>query len=282
MYKAVLPEHNDNISDKSPVREFFTLAGGLFIILAGIWLLLGLAVDYAVQWISPQREYAIFSLFQGEPSQQTSEAEQELQRLVEELKPCSGISIPLQVRLAENSEPNAMALPGGGIVVNSALLELAESENGLVFVLAHELGHFKNRDHLRGLGRGLVLVGLSSFLTGNQSSLTRLVTPALDLGMAQYSQEQESRADSTALDILTCYYGHAGGAAEFFQALGERKSLAGMHWFASHPQTKARIAALEKHIDAQSIPQKALRPLSQVLQTSHGASDKDKNGAAEK
>ena len=35
------------------------------------------------------------------------------------------------------------------------LLENVESENELAFVLGHELGHFRNRDHLRGLGRGI-------------------------------------------------------------------------------------------------------------------------------
>ncbi len=39
------------------------------------------------------------------------------------------------------------------MVVFTGLLEKMTSENELAFVLAHELGHYDHRDHLRGLGR---------------------------------------------------------------------------------------------------------------------------------
>jgi len=34
-----------------------------------------------------------------------------------------------------------------------------------------------------------------------------------------YSQERESLADQQALQILDLYYGHVGGATEFFEAM---------------------------------------------------------------
>ncbi len=265
-YKAVLPEYNDNISHKSLGREFFTLTIALFVILFGMWVLLGFAVDYAVQWISPQRESAIFALLQEKFRDSGNEAQREIQKLVNRLKPCAGIDIVLQVKIDDNPEPNAMALPGGIIVINHGLLEQIESENGLAFVIAHELGHFKNRDHLRGLGRGLVLVCLSSFITGADSALTNMVTPMLNLGMARYSRAQERQADESALDILVCHYGHAGGATEFFETLGERDDFSGLHWFASHPQTQDRIAALQERIRVRKILRKTVKPLPQILQ----------------
>ena len=51
-------------------------------------------------------------------------------------------------------------------MVSTGLLEQTASENELAFVVGHEIGHFRNRDHLRGLGRGvafgLVLAALST------------------------------------------------------------------------------------------------------------------------
>ena len=45
---------------------------------------------------------------------------------------------------------NAVALPGGNIVVFAGLLKEIKSENELAMILGHELGHFAHRDHLRG------------------------------------------------------------------------------------------------------------------------------------
>ena len=63
-----------------------------------------------------------------------------------------------RVSVLDQSEPNAFAIPGGQIVITRGLLESVSSESELAFVLGHEIGHFKQRDHLRGLGRGIALV----------------------------------------------------------------------------------------------------------------------------
>jgi Zn-dependent protease with chaperone function len=69
-----------------------------------------------------------------------------------------------KIHIIPDPRINAMALPGGNIVVFSALIKETGSENELAFVLAHELGHFANRDHLRGLGRRLLLLTASAAL----------------------------------------------------------------------------------------------------------------------
>ena len=49
-------------------------------------------------------------------------------------------------------------------VIYQGLLAQAESENELMMVLGHELGHFANRDHLRGLGRALLVqIAIAAF-----------------------------------------------------------------------------------------------------------------------
>ncbi len=64
---------------------------------------------------------------------------------------------------------------GGHILLFQGLLDILKTENSLSFVIGHELGHFKNRDHLRGLGRGIVLTALSATFTGANSNLTSLL-----------------------------------------------------------------------------------------------------------
>ncbi|MEP0779976.1 M48 family metalloprotease [Microcoleus sp. ZQ-A2] len=45
-----------------------------------------------------------------------------------------------------------LALPGDAIVIYADLVQQAKSQNELMMVLGHELGHFAHRDHWRGLG----------------------------------------------------------------------------------------------------------------------------------
>ena len=50
---------------------------------------------------------------------------------------------PYSVYLMDHDVPNAMALPGGVVLVTRGLLEVLRSEAELVAVLAHELGHIE-------------------------------------------------------------------------------------------------------------------------------------------
>lgn len=251
-YHAKLPEKNSNVSHEHPLKEFLTLVLGSAMILMVVYWLMGLFIDVAVDSITPEMEMAIYNtMFEEEQSAieskaDISEQEQLAQHLLSDLSQCIDIPYPIKLDYQESATPNAFAAPGGQMVLLSGLLKQVKSENGLAFVLAHELAHFKNRDHLRGLGRGVVLMALSVLTTGN-SDLTRLMSPASSLEAAQYSQSRESAADATALAILNCYYGHVSGATEFFEMMAQPgEMLPFMHYFASHPEAQQRIAAIEK------------------------------------
>ena len=97
-----------------------------------------------------------------------------------------------RVWVADADEVNALALPGQRIVVFRGLLEAVASENELDMVLAHELGHFAGRDHLKGLGRGLVASFLAMTLFGSDSSAAGLVAHITLSFDARYSQRQEA------------------------------------------------------------------------------------------
>jgi Zn-dependent protease with chaperone function len=251
-FNPALPEHNDNVSHDKPVREFILLACGItFFLLAAFWVL-GLFVDMAVDRISPGMEAAIFSSVStpGPAAVAAQDPRREkLQSMVDALRQCGGVTYPLQVSLIDSDEANAMAFPGGKILVLEGLLDMVESENGLTFVLAHEIAHFKNRDHLRGLGRAIVLTVAAALLTGAESDFTRLVAPTATFSQAHYSQDREEMADNHALLTLNCYYGHVGGATEFFKAMEARDEdmLAGFgHYFSTHPEARERIDNLYK------------------------------------
>lgn len=270
-YKPSLPEHNDNVSHDQPVREFVVLFFGIAIFLLILFWTLALFVEWAVDYISPEMEAKIFSSITVSASELVDSGDPrqlELQRLVNGLQECIQIAYPLKVYLIDSDDANALAFPGGLIIVFNGLLDKVFSENGLSYVLAHELAHFKNRDHLRGMGRGIVFTALAALLTGAGSEITGLFAPTMRFSQAQYSQERESLADRYALLALECYYGHVGGATEFFEAIkrdDNKKDYTGLHYFSSHPEAQKRINNLHQQTRDLNLKVKQARQLPAIL-----------------
>lgn len=250
-YRAALPEHNDNVSHEHPLKEFVVLLSGVVALVFAIYIVLGFFIDYAVDYVSPEAEIRIFSAvnvgWKGSARPDSDKQQRSLQVLIDQLSLCLDIPYTITLRISDSEQVNAFAYPGGTVVVYSGLLESLHSENGLAFVLAHELSHFQNRDHLRSMGRGIILLAVFIALGGTDSDLSNLLAPVSYFENAQFSQERENAADATALSALNCHYGHVGGATEFFEAVsepGDDFDFSLTHYFSSHPEAIQRIQNL--------------------------------------
>lgn len=267
-YHARLPDtdRNVNVSHQHPVAEFFRLLAGVLVFAIGCYILLGILVDYSVDRLSPEHEASLFARINlpiaDDPD--TLPQQQAIQALVDELRLCVDIPYEVTVKVSARDDINAGVFPGGLMVVFSGLLDAVKSENGLAFVLAHELAHLKNRDHLRAMGRGVVLMSLAYGATGSSGLANSLVPWLSELGMAQHSQGRESQADALALNILYCHYGHVGGAGELFEHLlskGKQFDFTLTNWFHSHPELSRRLSDLEQSVAEQGWPREATRSL---------------------
>lgn len=97
--------------------------------------------------------------------------------------------------------PNALALPGGTLVMTDEMVELVgRDEKVITAVLAHELGHVRHRHGMRMLVQATALSGLAAVVLGDFSTVLAGV-PVL-LGQASYSREAEREADAEAVRIL--------------------------------------------------------------------------------
>ena len=96
--------------------------------------------------------------------------------------------------------PNAFALPGGIMVVTDEMVTLSKNNNEIIAVLAHELGHVKQRhafrQSLQGVLSGLILAAV----TGDVSSVASGLPTALM--QMRYSRKHELEADDFALNAL--------------------------------------------------------------------------------
>lgn len=106
-------------------------------------------------------------------------------------------------QIVNQSEPNAFAIPGGGIYVSRGLLALCNREDELAGVLAHEIAHVTQRHSARQQRKG-ILPGLLS-LPGNVvggvvgENLGALINAPIDTvggaWLSRYSRGQESESD---------------------------------------------------------------------------------------
>ena len=148
-------DHSVNVTARHPLADAAVLVLGLGAVLLLVTIVLAFFADALVARISVKTEMRWFggmSLPAVVDEFETTSAseEQALEDLLARLTQHWESDYTFRLRISENTAPNALAFPGGLIVVTRGLLDNVESENELAFVLAHELGHFRNRDHLRG------------------------------------------------------------------------------------------------------------------------------------
>ena len=256
---------NVNVTPTHPLKELAVLVGGLLAIVLGFYILLGFAVDLIAPRISIDLETKLAAPFIRKFQSDTpaSDKERYLQSLVDDLQHrCTHLPYDFKVHLIESETVNAAALPGGHILVFQGLLDEVTSLNSLTFILAHELGHYANRDHLRGMGRALVLLTVSVALLGSDNAVGDLLSRGLNITEMGFSRKQETQADDYGLDALNCVFGHVAGATAFFEKMSADQDPGRWgHYFASHPENRRRIAHLEKIIKDRQYATESLTPL---------------------
>jgi Zn-dependent protease with chaperone function len=95
---------------------------------------------------------------------------------------------------------NAFALPSGIVVMTDELVALAQNDDELVAILAHEVGHVVNRHGLRQTLQSSILGLFVSYATGDFSSVV-LALPVLLVELG-YSRDFEHEADDYAYQYL--------------------------------------------------------------------------------
>ena len=167
----------------------------------------------------------------------------------------------LEVRNLPAMGANAIALPGGTIVVTTQLLDTLPGDGELLAVLAHEQGHVVERHGVRNLLQSLGVAALLATVVGDVSGLAEmlLVSGPTLLQQMHYSREFEASADRYAIRQLQrqglpgACLGSAlaaiAGADEGSTGRGEADREERRLWWgvrdylSTHPHTSDRIEA---------------------------------------
>ncbi len=251
----VIEEQRRDARPRHWTRDVLILtAWGSFLALL-VFVIVTVISTVMVRVMTPETENTLFgSTYDEVASEMTSDEEAYavyLQDIVDRLSShWEACPYDLRVAVMHEASPNAMAVPGGTILVTTGLLEMATSENELAFVLGHELGHFKHRHQLKRIGRTLSIAIVASLLIDRGAVLLPAATRlGSRLAEKSFSREDEREADRFGLELLFMEYGTVVGAPDFFAELPDIGSGAAgrLASFAStHPLSQDRIDAIHE------------------------------------
>ena len=262
-------KENVNISKIHPIRELFILLGGILGGLLIIYLALGFSLDLLINRMPHKFENKLVNFFNEKfiSNKSPSPAEEETQKILNELSQyIPGGECKFTVHITKSCQANAVALPGGHILLYSGIFKEIGSRNELTMILAHELGHYVHRDHLRGFGRGLVLTAISSVIFGADNVITEFLMRVLLTTDHRFSRQQETTADKFALELLNKKYGHVAGATDFFKNVEKKAKMPKyLRFFYTHPLHSERIDALNKEVSMRGYEIKEKIPLDSEI-----------------
>ena len=169
-------------------------------------------------------------------------------------------------KVVNQPEPNAFALPNGNIYISRGLLALANSEDELAGVLAHEVVHVAARHTVRSANVAAATSPLR-IVTGIAGLATGILAPRvgegiMDLGdvateafMAPYGRSQEREADDVGVDLAARAGYDPKGLPRILRALEREEALrrggpTRQSFFDTHPATPERVRETERRASA--------------------------------
>lgn len=174
-----------------------------------------------------------------------------VQGVVDRLAPHSAIQgVNYQVLIIDSDVVNALALPGGTILVFRGLIDTMDSTEQLSAVIAHEMSHVTLRHHLRQISRSVGLVAAVHIVIGDVGGIVALGTEVLQTAaLNNYSQGQETEADLEGARMM-----HAAGLdpqamIQMLDSLPNAHLHGALSWLSTHPNSAERIKAVQQFLD---------------------------------
>lgn len=234
-----------NSNPDHPLKEFSILIVGALVIIGVAFYLSGAILGEVAVRFSPKIEKMFTNINLNAISPQTKNKKnpEELENLLASLLPIDFKKNPPKILIYCDSQTNAFALPNNQIWVTSQLLEEVKTERGLAFVIAHELGHILNKDHIRAFGQSMGQTMLMSLIGLGDLNQGLYKIPS-QLSYFGLSRNAESLADDFALERMKYKYSSYQGADELFRVLIEKNSLTNKlpSFLSTHPHSEKRSA----------------------------------------
>lgn len=153
-----------------------------------------------------------------------------------------------------NKEPNAFALPGGKVGVNTGIFTVAKNQDQLAAVLAHEIGHVVEHHHDERITRQMGAqtgLGIAGALLGSRygqgaADATNQIGGAATQGLFLLpgSRTQESEADVVGQRLMANAGFNPEQAVNLWQNMMAAGGARQAEWLSTHPDPQSRIQEL--------------------------------------
>lgn len=190
--------------------------------------------EYPNLSLYPVIEETIYNRYVNGHEADEEKATEALRKCVNHIREKNDID-SVTVYLVKSNQINAFAYSGRNLVVFSKLIETCETENELLAVLGHELGHIE-RDHVRQSVKKNVGISLifSAFFGNTSRIMTEMTTNHL-------SRKAEREADTLSVRYLYNADIDPSGFASFMNKLLDGTITDNIGFFSDHPATQERI-----------------------------------------
>ncbi len=184
-----------------------------------------------------------------------------LKKLTDGLGDADGI--PLNFKVYYVTDVNAFACADGSVRVFSSLMDIMTDEE-LLGVIGHEIGHVAHRDSKKGFRTALLTSALKDGVSSKGGKVAALTDSQLGdlteaLVNAKYSQKQECGADDYGYEFLKKAGKNPWAMALSFQKLKELEAQNGAQssklnqLFSTHPDLDLRIKRMEERATSEGI-----------------------------
>jgi predicted Zn-dependent protease len=149
------------------------------------------------------------------------------------------------VEVVDSDLVNAIAFPGGNILIFRGLLERSPSADALAGVLAHEMQHILHRHGTENLLSQTALSGIFRLLSGEAGSLAKTLFDGVHiLSILKYTRQLEEEADESAMMLLIQSGVDPAAMVKMFQVLSKHSSSL-PEAISTHPDMSSRLERLE-------------------------------------
>ena len=157
----------------------------------------------------------------------------------------------LLLRRSETLGANAFALPSGIVVFTDEMVKLAQNDEQLMAVIAHELGHVHHRHIMRSILQNSVAALLIATLLGDVASITGLAASIPTFLVEQrYSRTLEFEADAFALQWRDTQQLDRQHLAKILRHLSDAQGMQSeglAKYLSTHPSMDERIEAISRN-----------------------------------
>jgi predicted Zn-dependent protease len=181
--------------------------------------------------------------------------EEYVNRIGQNLVRNSDAMVPFTIKVVEDDEVNAFALPGGFFYVNTGLIMAADSESELAGVMAHEIAHVAARHATRNMTKGQIwnMASIPLIFIGGPVgfAVQEAAGLAVPMSFLKFSRDAEREADLLGIEYQYKTGYDPTSFVSFFEKLKAQEKKKGnfiSKAFSTHPMTSDRVQRAQSEI----------------------------------